>query len=163
MAYTWRTLSRALTAIGAVGCVVLFVYAMLLIGNYAARQLHKPGPERGWTGDLIWTDPASHATPSAENRQLWIPCCFAAFLYLIVLGQAMNMYIPDDDSGVATRQGAAVSRRTASAIGHKISGHPRLHTRDYRAACPLCTTEEARLPAGFTHTLRHPADTSTCR
>ncbi|HXN98249.1 MAG TPA: hypothetical protein VN881_04200 [Candidatus Acidoferrales bacterium] len=100
-AQKWRTLSRVLRVIGAVGFTATFAFLMFLTAYYSAKRPHTPQPERGWTVVLTWTHPPSYGTAQEENRQQWLLWWAFPLFGLLALGEAIKIYKLDDHSGIA--------------------------------------------------------------
>lgn len=100
-AQKWRTLSRVLKFIGAVGFAATFTCFIFFTNYYSAKRPHTPQPERGWTVGLTWTHPPSYGTAQEENRQQWLLWWAFPLFGLLALGEAIKIYKLDDFSGVA--------------------------------------------------------------
>jgi hypothetical protein len=99
--HRWSVLSRLFKAIGAIGCVGVFLWLAFLIGYYTARRPHVPQPEQGWTVGLTWTHPTSYGSAQEESRMIWWHGAFLAFFGLAAVGEMINIYKLDDYSGIA--------------------------------------------------------------
>src|SRR5690349_12699613 len=83
----WWVWSRVLVTVGAIGCLVVFLWLFALIGYYSSARSFGPTPERGWTVPLPWTH-GYYGTFLESQRMLQLHYWFAPF-FLIGFAGAM--------------------------------------------------------------------------
>jgi hypothetical protein len=85
----WKFWSQVLRVVGAVGCLVVFLWQLGLIGYYSSKRPRNPDSEHGWTVALQWTH-TTYGTHEENDQLIRLHSWFVPFFVFGGVGETIR-------------------------------------------------------------------------